>query len=211
MRMIMGVAAFASFAAASASLADVIVDQQATNIGDVASQAFVDSFEEYSCSAFDDFTILESYQLTALTVYGTDNFEGGGAANVAVIVQFFTDPNLNNAATASRTGTQIGSDLYFDLTGISLDAGTYWISAQVVRSFELGGQWFWRESDTMNGAQALWQNPGGGFGYGGDPIPITVLGQNGHDMAFTLEGIVPAPGAIALLGLGAWAGRRRRS
>lgn len=193
-----------------AASADVIVDQPASGAGDVASQVFLDPYAGYTCSAFDDFTITDAYNLTALAVYGTDNIDGGGASNLSVVVRFYTDPNLNNAAIASRTGIQIGSDLYFDLTGITLTAGTYWISAQVERDFSAGGQWFWRESDTMNGAQALWQNPGGAFGYGGDPVPITALGQNAHDMAFRLEGYVPAPGAIAVLGLGALARRRRR-
>lgn len=203
-------AVLSAAATAATVSADVIVDQPASDAGDVASQIFPDPYAGYTCGAFDDFTITEGYDLTALTVYGTDSISGGGAANVSVIVRFFTSPDLNNAAVASRTGTQVGTDLFFDLTGISLGAGTYWISAQVERPFDVGGQWFWRESGTVNGSQAMWQNPGGGFGYGTNPIPITALGQNAYDMAFVLEGVIPAPGAIAVLGIGALVGRRRR-
>lgn len=215
MRSTLSTAAFAALAVSTAgisttSLADVIVDQPASSIGDVASQVFPEPYAAYTCSAFDDFTLTEGYNLTALTVYGTDGAGGSGSVDIAVTVNFYTDPNLNNAAIASRTGVQVGGDLFFDLTGITLGPGTYWISAQVERSFDLGGQWFWRTSDTMNGAQALWQNPNGGFGYGSDPIPITTLGQGAHDMAFTLEGVVPTPGAMALLGLGGFISRRRR-
>ena len=203
-------AVLSAAATAAAVSADVIVDQPASGAGDVASQVFLDPYAGHTCSAFDDFTIAQGYDLTSLVVYGTDSITGGGASNLSVIVRFYTDPNLNNAAIASRTGTQVGTDLYFDLTGISLGAGTYWISAQVERNFDVGGQWFWRESETTNGAQALWQNPGGAFGYGNDPVPITALGQNAYDMAFTLEGVVPAPGAVALLGAAGLLQRRRR-
>ncbi|MEY3144091.1 MAG: hypothetical protein RLY21_2584 [Planctomycetota bacterium] len=210
MRLTLSIAAYAALTISTASLADVIVDQPASASGDAASQVFPDPYAAYSCSAFDDFTIAESYNLTALRVYGTDSAGGNSAFNIAVTVKFYTDPNLNNAAVASATGSQIGGDLVFDLTGITLNAGTYWIAAQVERPFDGGGQWFWRVSDTTNGAQALWQNPNGGFGYGSNPIPLTTLGQSAYDMAFKLEG-VPTPGAIALLGLGALAGRRRRA
>lgn len=210
MRLTLSTAAFAALAVSTTGLADVILDQPASSVGDAASQIFLDPYTPYTCSAFDDFTIGESYDLTKLTVYGTNSSSGSSAANVSVRVSFYTDPNLFNAAVASTTGTQVGGDLIFDLTGITLGPGTYWISAQVERSFDLGGQWFWRTSDTVNGAQALWQNPAGGFGYGSDPIPITTLGASAHDMAFTLEGIVPTPGAMALLGLSALVGRRRR-
>lgn len=207
---LLSTAAFAALAVSNASLADVIADQPASSFGDAASQIFLDPYAPYTCSAFDDFTIAEGYDLTALTVYGSDSVGGNSSLNVSVVVRFYTDPNLNNAAVATRTGTQVGGDLLFDLTGITLGAGTYWIAAQVERPFDGGGQWFWRTSETTNGAQAMWQNPGGGFGYGPNPIPLTALGQSAYDMAFKLEGIVPTPGAMALLGLGGLLGRRRR-
>jgi hypothetical protein len=56
----------------------------------------------------------------------------------------------------------------------------------------------------------MFHNPNGGFGVGGDPVSTAAIGMNEYDMAFTLEGYVPAPGAIAVLGLGALARRRRR-
>jgi hypothetical protein len=56
----------------------------------------------------------------------------------------------------------------------------------------------------------MFHNPGGGFGAGGDPVSTAAIGMNEYDMAFTLEGVVPTPGAMALLGLGGLIGRRRR-
>lgn len=209
MRHTLSTAAFAALAVSTASLADVIVDQPDALEAGIASQVFGPPFEPYTCSAFDDFTIFDAYNLTALTVYG-ENGSGSGDDDIAVTVRFLSTPNLGSATIASATGIQSGGVLTFDLTGITLGPGTYWISAQVERNFDLGGQWFWRLSDTMNGARAMWHNPGGAFGLGAEPITVDGLGQSRWDMAFKLEGYVPAPGAMALLGLGGLMGRRRR-
>lgn len=209
MRFMLSTAAFAAFALSTTGFADIIVDQPDALEGGIASQVFDPPYEGYSCSAFDDFTLGSAYNLTALTIYG-ENGAGSGDDDIAVTVRFLSAPNIGSATIASATGVQSGGMLTFDLTGITLGPGTYWISAQVQRNFDLGGQWYWHTSTTANGARAMWQNPGGSFGYGTDPIGIDVLGQSRWDMAFTLEGYVPTPGAMALLGLGALAGRRRR-
>ena len=203
-------AALTVLAATSIARADVIVDQPDALEGGIASQVFDPPYEGYTCSAFDDFTIGTAYNLTSLTVYGENGF-GSGDDDIAVTVRFLSTPNLGAATIASATGVQSGGVLTFDLTGITLGPGTYWVAAQLQRNFDAGGQWYWRVSTTTNGAQAMWQNPGGSFGYGGDPVSISALGQSRWDMAFKLEGYVPAPGAIAVLGLGALTRRRRRS
>ncbi|MCE2883911.1 MAG: hypothetical protein LW806_03290 [Planctomycetaceae bacterium] len=202
--------ALAALSASTASPASVIVDQPAAASGDgMPSQVMLEPHAGFSCSAFDDFSIGESCELAALTVYGYDGVGGDSGFNIAVTVRFYTDPNLSNAAIAARSGTQVGGDLVFDLSGITLDPGTYWIAAQVERPLTGGGQWYWFVSDTTNGAQAMWQNPAGGFGQGSRPISISDFGASAHDMAFRLES-VPAPGGLALLGVCALFGRRHR-
>jgi hypothetical protein len=203
-------AACTVLAATSISAADVIIDQPDALEGGIASQIFASPYELYSCSAFDDFTITDAYNMTALTVYGENGF-GSGTGETAVTVRFLATPNLGSATIASATGIQSNGVLTFDLTGITLAAGTYWIAAQVERDFDVGGQWYWRMSTTTNGAQAMWHNPGGAFGLGTDPVSVTALGQSGWDMAFTLEGtIVPAPSVLALFGAVALRRRRQR-
>ena len=78
-----------------------------------------------------------------------------------------------------------------------------------------GLQWFWYQTgDPVSGSEAWIQNPGGGFGAGtgANPGSSSGFGFGRNDMAFVIEGdVVPAPGALALLGLGGLvAGRRRR-
>jgi hypothetical protein len=209
MRTSPSTAALAALAVSATCIADVIIDQPSALEGGLASQQFDAPYEAYSCSAMDDFTLTDTYMLTALTVYG-ENGAGSGDDDIAITVRFLSTPNLGSATVASATGVQSGGVLTFDLSGITLGPGTYWLAAQVRRNFDAGGQWFWQMSTTTNGARAMWQNPGGAFGFGADPVTVDALGQSRWDMAFTLEGVVPTPGAIALLGLGGLVGRRRR-
>ena len=188
-------------------VADIILDQPSTNGTGYTSQDFTDN-PVYTSSCFDDFTIGDTYNLTALRVYGTD--QGSSSGNVDVIARIFSTPDLTGVALATVSGTQVDQDLTFDFTGVTLTAGTYWISAQVVRPVS-SGQWYWYTSSTTNGAHAMFHNPGGGFGVGGDPVSTTAIGMNEYDMAFTLEGYVPAPGAVAVLAAAGLMRRRRRN
>lgn len=182
--------------------AEIILDQPDTELPGFASQEFPD-IAGYTCAVFDDFTLTETYDLTALVVYGQNSVGGAESYDLDVRLRIWTEANLGGVALATVSGTDIGGALHWDLTGITLGAGTYWISAQVVRPYKPGGQWYWRDSATTNGAHAMWHNPGGAFGFGTDPISTAVLGSEYHDMAMTLEGVVPAPGAALLLA-GGW-------
>jgi len=198
----------ASFSCGTLAAADVIVDQADIGAAGYASQEFTD-YPDFTCSVFDDVTLTEAYDLTAFRVYGENSQPGGGGANVDVRLRIFTAPDLLGTALATVSGTETDGVLNWDLTGITLGPGTYWFAAQVVRPFDEGGQWYWRVSDTMNGAHAMWHNPGGAFGLGTDPISTSVLGSEYHDMAMRLEGTpVPVPGAIAVL-LGGMLARRQ--
>jgi MYXO-CTERM domain-containing protein len=194
------------------SVRSAIVDQQPGASGNgLISQSFPD-FPNFSTLGFDDFTLSNAYNLTSLTVYGVEL--GLPSANVNVVYAIVDIASSSpNTIYAIGTGTQVGQNLEFDLTGVTLGAGTYWLTAWVERPFGTGGQWFWAQSDTTNGSEAFFHNPGGGFGLGTNPFPGSVLtGGIPTDLAFTLSGdVVPAPSALALLGLGGLvAGRRRR-
>jgi hypothetical protein len=209
-------AAFGAAALASLHLqqqgarADVIVDQPESEVNGFASQDFTD-FSAYTCSAFDDVTLTQAYDLTSFVVYGQDSYDDGWMFNTDVRLRIFTEPNLTSSPLATVSGMQIEGDLVWNLTGIALGPGTYWFSAQVVRPFEPGGQWYWRVSDTMNGAHAMWHNPGGGFGLGTEPISTELLGSAQYDMSMRLEGTpVPASAVLALLLAGGLARRQSR-
>ena len=193
--------------------ADVIVDQPESPENGFASQEFAD-FPAYTCSAFDDVTLTQGYDLTSLVVFGQNGVADGWMYNTDVRLRIYTEPSLAASPLATVSGVQVAGALTWDLTGITLGPGTYWISAQVVRPFEPGGQWYWNASGTTNGAHAMWHNPGGGFGLGGDPISTALLGATQWDMSMRLEGTpVPAPAVLAVLlagGRGLSGGRARR-
>lgn len=209
MRTNVSLASVALAAGCAAGANAAIILDQPSGIGTAASQQFEPAYTAYDCAGFDDFTLLSTWDLTTLTVYGSEG-GGGAGSNTNVSLWIHTSPVYQTGTQVF--GTQVGSDLVFDLTGITLTAGTYWLSAQVNRAFAGGGgQWFWRSSSTTNGAAALWQNPGDGFGNGTGLIPASGISGE-YDLAFTLEGNkIPAPGAIALLGLAGLCGRRRRN
>jgi len=192
----------------SSTFAEILVDQSPSG-GGASSQAFPD-FPDFATGGLDDFTLSSAYDLTSLIVYGSDSVGANPALNVSVEVVFLSAGDLGSTVLASATGLQVGGNLVFDLTGIQLAAGTYWLSARVVRPFAGGGQWFWTSSASGSGADALWQNPGGGFGLGGAPIAWSAIVAGSTAAAFTLEGtLVPAPGALALLGVAGIVARRR--
>ena len=192
---------------AACANATVIVNQPNDTGNGYTSQNFTD-YTAYSGTCFDDFTLNSTWDMTSLTVYGVDN--GNSAFNVAVSAWIGTTAGWHTGTMVS--GVQVGNDLVFNLTGITLGAGTYWVSAEVERPFAGGGQWYWGSSSTTNGSTGLYQNPGGGFGVGTGVISNGAFnGGVATDMAFTLQGDkVPAPGAIALIGLAGLMGRRRR-
>jgi MYXO-CTERM domain-containing protein len=162
----------------------------------------------FTAIAFDDFTLDATTDLSALTVYGHD--AGEASYNTHVVMQIRTSAFIGADVLFEGFGTQDGLDLVFNLTGIQLEAGHYWLSAFVVQPYIDTPGWSWGQSLTTNGEKAMWQNPGNGYGLGSAPLVIANIGGD-YDMAFTLEGTAtPAPGALALLGAVGLLGSRRR-
>jgi hypothetical protein len=73
---------------------------------------------------------------------------------------------------------------------VKLRAGTYWVSVQANLDFNVGGQWAWENEVNIVGGDAMWQNPGDGFGTGcttwGPENTCTPNGQG--DTIFALKG-----------------------
>lgn len=174
----------------------------------IASQDFP-NLPDYRCICLDDFTITAPVTLATLEIFGLEEAIDGAALNLDVRAWILAVPDINSVPVASLHGQQVGADLLFNLEGLVLEAGTYWVAAHVVRPFVGGQQWLWELSDTRNGAEAMFHNPGGGFGYGTAPLPVSYFDSGMYDMAFRIEG-VPAPGVAATLAIAGLVGRRRR-
>jgi len=204
------------------ALGDVLMDQigaaDGSNLdGSIgASQIFEDSFAGYSIAAIDDFTLDGDYNIDSVAfVLNGWNGYAGSAAVIEYTVNIYSSIEAAGASligdvysstgSASGDGGWTGSgELMSMLTdGLTLGAGTYLLSVTPRNDFGSNGQTGIMTSDlgNANGYQA---NPNGGFGFG----PYQ---QTGANYAYGMSGsLVPAPGALALLGLAGLAGTRRR-
>ncbi|UCD75481.1 MAG: hypothetical protein JSV91_00905 [Phycisphaerales bacterium] len=202
--------------------ADVLWDQ--SNV-DAAVNAIVDQefgdFPDYSSYMVDDVTVGgPGWNITKITVYFTDNPAWVG--NHMGRLNIFDNPG-GFPAEPGNSGEMVDVTIGYGAYGlevvanvdIDLAPGNYYIGLTPILDFGTYGQAF-HQAAPIQGTNTLWQNPGGAFGYGTDwtyayVLDSTFVWQDNYDMAILIEGTaVPAPGALALLGLAGLVGRRRR-
>ena len=219
----------AILACTSFATADVIWDQigamDGSNLdGSIgASQAFEEAFGIYNIVAMDDFSVDAATDLNSVSaILNGWNGYAGPAGVLGYYVHVYSSPEAAGAdlagdvisiyldAAAGDPGISYNADwagsgdmVTLDLSGFSLDAGSYMIAVQANNEFGGNGQTGIMSSDLGNSDG--WQaNPAGGFGFGG-------LQQTGNNYAYSIDGsAIPAPGALALIGLAGLASRRRR-
>ena len=222
-----GLGAVATLAVTGFASADVIMDQIGTMDGAntaggsiSATQEFID-YGAYSIVAMDDFSISEDMNLTSASMIlgGWNGYPGDPGLVQGYTISIFSSVeaaagNLfgdvlavwSDPVAADAAWTGGGHLMTFDLGGAFLAAGDYWLGITPLNHFAAGGgqTGVWQSDIGDNsGHQA---NPGGGFG-----MPGNWQATNAN-YAYSLEGTaIPAPGALALLGLAGFAGRRRRS
>lgn len=162
--------------------------------GNIRSQEYPD-FPSFSVYASDDFTPnWTTWSVNKVTVYGTD--VGDSRANISVNLHIGFSPDINQSRLIA-TGTQVGNNLVFGdgrRLLFTVSGGRKWLFAYIKRSFGAGGSWNMNTRPLVNGLEAFVHNPGGGFGLGTDPFPISTLTGVPADLAFKIEGISSRPG-----------------
>ncbi len=116
------------------------------------------------------------------------------------VVTTATITSYSEVGTGVTYFNRPGAESWVTFDDIALGAGTYWFEAAIIGPepnfwlvrTEVTGSECWINYDEIKGLHR-------GSEFGGDPV----------DLNFVLTGI-PAPGALALLGLASLVGRRRR-
>lgn len=189
------------------------------------------TFGDVSVETADDFRIgVGGMRLESISVVGTFSVFGVNGAPDNIILRIYNKSGIG-------PGTQVGGDMAFsaaeiqadnlgtfyfgreamrltvDIADIDLAEGDYFLSLQVIDD----NMWFWTTStpDTpiaLNQAVSRSLTGDPFFNIGTDWTASEVFSNNGaHDLAFSLVGSrIPAPGALAMLGLAGLAARRRR-
>ncbi len=118
----------------------------------------------------------------------------GGGPGATIATANIT--SYSEVATGVTWFNRPGAESWVTFNNIALGAGTYWFEATIVGPENN----FWLSQDVVTGNQS-WVNYDkfGGLSRSFEP----------YDLNFVLTGI-PAPGALALLGLAGLAGTRRR-
>ncbi len=217
MKKAFGFGVAATMVISGAASADVLYDNPAGS-GDAVNQEFGD-FPTYSTYLVADVTIgAPGYILTSVSQTMTIN--PAWAAVTTARLHIFANtgglPGGGDDPTASAI-VNVSYDIntgVLSTVGLSMNvaAGDYWIGITGIGDFGTVGQAFTVGGANVNGQVDSYRNPGGAFnfpagtGWGSLTDWATLVDINLH-----IEGdAIPAPGALALLGVAGLVTRRRR-
>ena len=124
--------------------------------------------------------------------------DAGGAPGDMIVTASIT--SYSEMGTGQTFFSRAGAESWVTFDDIALGAGTYWFEATIIGP----GNNFWLTHTTVTGSEC-WVDYDD---VGGLQSGTTIFGV-AADLNFMLTG-VPAPGALALLGLAGLAGTRRR-
>lgn len=195
-----------------------------------ASQYFPD-FAAFDTASLDDFTItggvgqLTSVEAVVVGFTGFTSFANVQSWSIEVYSSVASaGANLTGDVLAFTIAASSGyvtvTDLALGRFRVSLDVssfnlsladGNYWLAVLPTMPFNPGGQLGVVGSGINDGPSvtpnAHQANPGGGFGFGATQLILD--GGSPVNLAYRINA-VPAPAALALLGLAGLAGSRRR-
>jgi MYXO-CTERM domain-containing protein len=204
--------AAAAFAAGAAS-ADVLYNNPA-GTGNFVDQEFGD-YPTYSTYQVADVTFASGSVINQITVYTTVGIGNWGGITQARLNLFTKTGALPLASDDPTAGTLVNATWSNGLlvaSGLNIPvSGAMWVGLTAVGDFGAVGQEFHLCGTSVSGDPDAYRNPGGSFGLpAGTNWGDMTSGAGYRDIAMTIEGVVPAPGAMALLGLAGIAARRRR-
>lgn len=176
--------------------AHTLYNQNSNDSGEYADSTNLTTSYVYGSQGADDFVIPKgrSWRIMQVDLTGV-YYDGRGPAN-SENVTFYKDAHgipgvaVNNGTFDNLDGTG-GPNFSIVLPGkgLKLRAGHYWVSVVANMQFTLYGLWGAEVSTAQHNYQAMWQNPGGGFGICQTWGTIEkCLGVHGPDLMFDLKG-----------------------
>lgn len=174
---------------ALAGTSTILWDQNSTSGGAVFSE---NGGEAGSTAAADDFVVPsgQSWLVKELDVSGV-YFNGSGPAS-SEIVTFYANKNGKPGRVKQGPFTLKCTDNFgsFECTlpqHVKLRSGTWWVSLVANIDFSQGGEWGWYTNPTVQGNEAVWEEPGGATCPTWEPLHVC-FGGAPADMAFKLLG-----------------------
>ena len=203
--------AFAAFLALVTSTASAVILHQQLPLDNGLGYYANPNFPQQMA---DDFALGGAVNLESITWWGgyDGNLDAGdddflvrlysGVSGTGAVLQEFSPVSFTRTPTSLLDVA--GNDIYqydFALAApLGLSSGTYYLFVQNLGSSD----WFWQEASSGNGD--LW--------FRGEDTDAWTMAAGQGDMALRLEGTVPEPSSLALLGIAGLsmvlAGRRRQ-
>jgi len=187
----LGATAALTLAAGGAFAApDTVLWNQNSNFG---QGVFSDSSGMDEQAAADDFIVPsgQTWRVAEVDVTGV-YFNGSGPAS-SVAVTFYANKK-GKPSRAYRGPFTLGctdNDGSFQCIlpkPVKVPSGTWWVSVVANCDFQTCGEWGWTENTTVQGNEAVWENPGGnGTCTTWKPLHVCFGGQPA-DLAFDLVG-----------------------
>ena len=212
-----GVAAMAVASFASAGFTNLSVEQSTNAQGNTVFKIFA-NFDNVGLGAGQNWVFLNAYNFTT-TVGSMNAFHSGSGEGTWVPQGTSTASHVGNDSWVSATGTHVGSGVALDPGFVEFDSYGEPIPG-VAEQIPNGAGWYDASPATANNVTAnkiqlmqIVRAGGPGAAYTASlamtyKVSGTTAALTGNGN-FTI-GVVPAPGAVALMGLAGLTGRRRR-
>ncbi len=153
------------------------------------------STPSYDNRGADDFTVPSgTWTINEIDVTGRYVTKSGPANSENVM--FYEDANGSPGTLVTRirsVGTEDGTGSFtipLGDSGVTLAAGTYWVSVQIRINFDHHGSWYWATT-SPHGSQATWRNPKKGWSrkcHAYTPVDTCFRNTPVSDFMFALQG-----------------------
>ncbi len=156
-----------------------------------SSGGFVSS-QTGSNAAADDFVVPSGQTWLVKEMDVTGVYFNGSGPSKSETITFYTNKNgkpgrIKQGPFTLKCADNFGSFKCTLPKRVKLKAGTWWVSLVNDMDFSQGGEWGWSTNSTVQGNEAVWEQPGGQTCQTWEPLHVC-FGGSPSDLAFQLLG-----------------------